>query len=202
MESLNTYEEDGRLLGSSEILSSPNVVEAPSRINQPVPVPSIYQDERGSIHNFQVGGRRLNLLHTRAGVMRSGDIHKDNQHDFVFSGLVEVLTLRNDGTTEKKIYQENQYICIPPYTPHVFHFTRDTVLAEWWDGPFHAWLYKPYRALVEKSFQATKPGRFDHYLVVSQGRDSAIPSTVSHPILWTGIIIGLALSLVFGRRST
>ena len=62
--------------------------------------------------------------------MRSGDIHKDNQHDFVFSGLVEVLTLRNDGTTEKKIYQENQYICIPPYTPHVFHFTRDTVLAQ------------------------------------------------------------------------
>lgn len=202
MDNLDILREDGSLLGSSKILSSSNVVEAPLRINQPVPVPSIYQDERGSIHNLQVGGRRLNLLHTRAGVMRSGDIHRDNQHDFVFSGQVDVLTLRNDGTTERTTYGDNQYICIPPYTPHIFHFKKDTVLAEWWDGPFHAWLYKPYRAVVEESFLATKSGHFVHYSVSSKGSESAFVSALSHPFLWIGTIVGLALGFLLGRRST
>jgi hypothetical protein len=143
-------------VGREKILLLDEVHEAPARVNAAVATPSVYVDERGEIHNFKIGGRRLNLLHTKSGAMRSGDIHKDYQHDFVFSGAVEVWCLEKDGSTRKQIYRENQY---------VFHFLEDTVLAEWWDGPFHAWFYKPYRKIVEASFTGRQGGQFLHYKI-------------------------------------
>jgi len=182
---VDTDEDDGSLVGTPDILTkSANVVRAPDSVNRvDLPVPSAYRDSRGEIHNFLVGGVRVNLLYTRAGVMRSGDVHQVTQRDFVFEGKVRVWTLvkaegggeedvnekasgvevgggknvddgKNKTTTETKttVYTANQYVEIPPYIPHVFEFLEDTVLAEWWDGPFEAWFYRPYRdVVVEKS---------------------------------------------------
>jgi hypothetical protein len=189
-------------VGTSEILFSQNVEEPPARFNEPVPVPSVYQDDRGSIHNFKIGDRRLNLLFTRSGVMRSGDLHRDYQHDFVFSGQVEVWCLTPEGKTVQHVYNSCQHICIPPYTPHIFHFTLDTVLAEWWDGPFHAWFYKPYRRIVEESFQATKPGRFTRYCLLSerQGIVEFFRYAANHQVWLASLAVCLGIGYLLGRR--
>ena len=83
------YPEDGSLVGTREILQSPRV-SWPGKINDDdsnndkmgpptpvIPVPSVYSDARGSIHNLLIHDRyRINILHTHKGVMRSGDIHE------------------------------------------------------------------------------------------------------------------------------
>ena len=43
-------------------------------------------------------------------------------------------------------------IIMPPDVPHLFEALTDTVMLEWWDGPFEASYYQPYRRLVEKQF--------------------------------------------------
>jgi hypothetical protein len=85
------YPEDGSLVGTREILQSPRV-SWPGKNNDDsnntnndkmgpptpvIPVPSVYSDARGSIHNLLIHDRhRINILHTHKGVMRSGDIHE------------------------------------------------------------------------------------------------------------------------------
>ncbi|GKY99512.1 hypothetical protein MPSEU_000905400 [Mayamaea pseudoterrestris] len=150
--------QDGPMVGTPLILQSKYVAEAPERVNRPVPVPSFYSDDRGEIHNVCVGqtkstgsqrkGQRINLLYTKAGVMRSGDLHPNTQHDFVFSGSVKVWTLQKDGHTHVHVYNKNDVIAIPPFTPHLFEFEQDSVLAEWWDGDFKAWFYEPTKLIV------------------------------------------------------
>lgn len=189
-------------VGNESILRSANVRETPSKINKPVVCPSVYQDERGEIHNFRIGGRRVNILRTKAGVMRSGDIHKVRQRDLVFSGRVEVWCLEADGSTTKTIYLENQYIVIPPFTPHVFNFLEDTVLAEWWDGPFHAWYYLPYRSIVDDSFSSVKKGSFSLYEVIDAAkqekkRRSTILAGSSFAL---GLLAALGLGYSLGKR--
>jgi hypothetical protein len=82
------------------------------------------------------------------------DLSAVTQHDFVFTGSVCVWTLQKDGSTAKTVYGKYSYVTVPPYTPHVFEFLEDSVVAEWWDGPFGAWFYEPYRSSVQQSFTA------------------------------------------------
>lgn len=145
--------QDGALVGTQSLLQeSPNVTQ-PTTVNKPVPTPSIYKDARGEIHNVLAGNKRINILFSKQGVMRSGDIHTNTQHDFVFEGQVEVWTLAQDGSTTKEIYGAYEYIRVPPFVPHIFHFIEDTTMAEWWEPePFQAWFYIPYRKLVDELF--------------------------------------------------
>jgi hypothetical protein len=191
----------GSLVGTPDILSHSDVSDAPVNVNQPVPVPSIYQDERGEIHNLKIGDERLNLLYTKAGVMRSGDLHADTQHDFVFSGKVRVWIMNENGITGKTVYGPNQYVAIPPYAPHIFEFLEDTVIAEWWDRPFHAWFYQPYRRIVQASFQATTPGHFSHYIPVD--KEPIVDVGASSFVVkgwWTGLVLGMTIGYLLGRR--
>lgn len=195
-----TFPTDGPLVGSPQILhESRRVILPPATINQPVPVPSVFRDARGEIHNFVIGPQRLNLLHTKAGVMRSGDIHKDTQHDFVFRGKVNVWTLTPNGSTAKKVYGPNEYIAIPPYTPHVFEFLEDSVIAEWWDGPFQAWFYEPYRKVVQASFVASK-GRLARYAIMDHHPLSIFRNDKQLQFWWTGLVIGVTLGYFWGKH--
>jgi hypothetical protein len=198
-------------VGTAYFVNSTHVEPAPPRINKPVPVPSVYQDARGEIHNFCLGNRRINLLYTRQGVKRSGDLHPTTQHDFVFCGLVQVWTLQKDGTTRKTVYAANQYIAIPPYVPHVFEFLEDSVVAEWWDdNQFYAWFYRPYRAIVDASFQTSDKGRFSHYILSSStpaqsseasARDDQYAMQVYNTmIMCTGVVVGLIVGYSLGSR--
>lgn len=53
-----------------------------------VPVPSVVKDVRGEVHNLKIGGFRFNVLVSRAGSVRSGDVHRVDQLDLIFSGCV------------------------------------------------------------------------------------------------------------------
>jgi len=224
---------DGRVVGTPALMDSPLIVRAPDRINRPVPVPSVYRDGRGEIHNLLVGGRRLNLLHTRRGVLRSGDVHAHPQRDFVFDGRVRVTMLtkptgengapNNAGnattttaTETTNIYSTNEYVAIPAYTPHLFEFLEDTVMAEWWDGPFAAWFYEPYRRRVEESLAAATdeggakqrpPGRFSRYVLQEDGATTTTTlsqneygKVLSSRLWWTGLVIGLSMGYLIGSR--
>lgn len=192
----------GSLVGTPDILSHPDISDAPPNVNQPIPVPSIYRDDRGEIHNMKIGVKRLNLLYTKAGVMRSGDLHVDTQHDFVFSGKVRVWIMNEHGITEKTVHGPKQYLAISPYVPHVFEFLEDTVIAEWWDRPFHSWFYQPYRRIVEASFQASTtatPGRFSHYITVDK-EPIVGASSLAVKWWWTGVVLGMTIGYLLGKR--
>jgi hypothetical protein len=192
------FQEDGPLVGSADILSSPNVIEPEFSIrglnNKPIPTPSIYRDARGQIFNLLVGreehahsttttsmngsittttsqdtkqqqdsvkpGKRINIVQTCQGAMRSGDLHPNTQCSFVFEGSVEVWIPQRDGSTKKFKLGPRDYFEVPAYVPHVEHFLQDTIHAEWWEANdvtgangFRHWLYAPYRRLVDLSFE-------------------------------------------------
>jgi hypothetical protein len=204
---------DAMLSGTSKLIPShgSSNIYKDEKIHRPISIPSIYCDGRGSIFNFQIGSshrrRRINLIYSKGGTMRSGDIRAVFQHDYILSGRVCIWMLLPsppktydqeippchhensrcgsnqsishkrhtynghnneysldlfgadhnssvlDRFTVKKIYTKYDYIVIPRYTPHIFEFMEDTVMIEWWDGPFLAWYYRPYRAIVDRRTQ-------------------------------------------------
>lgn len=156
-----TFPEDGRLVGTDAIFtSSPNVTPQiprdakesnPHKKQLDIPTPSIYIDERGEIHNIKANDKRINILFTKKGYLRSGDLHPNEQCDFIFSGKVKIWTLQSDGSTKITSYGAHDFISIARGVPHVFEFVEDTVMAEWWEPPgFQAWFYKPYRDVVNR----------------------------------------------------
>jgi hypothetical protein len=158
-----------------------------------------------------VDGRyRINILHTRAGFLRSGDLHPNEQCDFVFSGRVRVWTLAEDGSTTKTTHGQRSFISIPRGVPHVFEFLEDTVMAEWWEPQgFQPWFYGPYRDIVNRSMivrgrddDTDGEGEIDGR---KKGLVVLIPRT--DRIRTTGIVIlaavgmlGFALGSRFGAR--
>ena len=133
--------------GTEKILESSLVSEGPGRIANS-PVPSIFRDDRGEIHRMRVGSKRVNMLFSKKNVMRSGYLVLSRTVHFVVSGKVEVWSLTNDGTS-KVIYNAHESFYVNPYVPHILHFLEDTILLEFWDGPFQCWYYHPYRRLVQ-----------------------------------------------------
>ena len=125
---------------------------SPPRGHGRVEVPSTVSDARGSVHNLLIGGFRFNVLVSHAGTKRSGDVHQSRQLDMLFSGHVKVTT-REGGRDVSRLYSSGQMIVIPAHTPHIFHFLNETVMAEWWDGPFECRYYRPYRKLVDKALR-------------------------------------------------
>lgn len=111
-------------------------------------MPSVFRDDRGEIHRMRVGGKRVNLLFSKKDVMRSGYLVLSKTVHFMVSGKVEVWNLTSDGT-EKIIYGAHDSFYVEPYVPHILHFLEDTVLLEFWEGPFQCWYYHPYRRLVQ-----------------------------------------------------
>lgn len=140
--------EDKVDVGTPNILDSEHVTQGPGRINS-APIPSIFRDNRGEIHRLKIGGKRVNQLYTKKGMMRSGYLHNCTVNRFMISGKVEVWTLSHDGT-EKKTHKTGDTFSIPPYVPQVLNFLDDSVLIEYWDSSedFQCYFYHPYRHVV------------------------------------------------------
>lgn len=186
------------LVGTPQLLQHA-LVAKPTIVNALVPTPSIYRDDRGEIHNILAGNKRINVLHTKAGVMRSGDIHPNTQHDFVFEGEVEVWILEKNGTTSKRIYRAYEYIRVPPFTPHVFRFLKDSVIAEWWEPePFEAWFYTPYREIVDKSFSSLTKGKLVKLVDEDESRSKWSSLVLSAAVV--GGVAGLFAGIMVGRQ--
>ena len=136
--------------GDEEIYSNTSVFKPetkPGALESP-----IFEDIRGKIERVDFKGIKFNIIETKKGFMRSGDLHKNTQLDLVLSGKIELWTL-NYNKTDKAIINPNQYIVLKPHVPHLFNFLEDTVMIEWWDGPFEAWFYTPYRDIIDLQFK-------------------------------------------------
>jgi len=136
--------------GDVRIYSSPLVFKPetkPGSLESPV-----FEDIRGKIERIDFKGTKFNIIGTKKGFMRSGDLHKNTQFDLILSGKIELWVLTED-ITEKTIVYPNQYVVLKPHVPHLFNFLEDTVMIEWWDGPFEAWFYKPYRDIIDEQFR-------------------------------------------------
>jgi dTDP-4-dehydrorhamnose reductase len=107
----------------------------------------IYRDSRGEIRRHNINDTKFNILTSKAGSIRSGDYHPSIQFDIILKGEVKI-TLRKEDKDIEIVKKDNEFISIPENTPHLFEFTKDTVMIEWWDKPFEAKFYEPYREKV------------------------------------------------------
>jgi hypothetical protein len=159
-------------------------------------------DDRGSIHRLRVGGKRMNLLFSKTGVMRSGYLHPEVKHCFIFSGEVELWILTPTGTS-KQVYAALEQFSVPAYVPHIFLFSTDTVCGEWWDQPAASacWLYHPYRRVVDVTNSLVSRSTGQHQLLVPQDDDQYIKfqslqnSSGLRSFVWwsTGLAMGIGI---------
>jgi len=113
---------------------------------------AVHKDSRGEIRRFEVNGTKFNILITKAGLLRSGDIHPATQYDLILEGIVEITMKR--GNTDVTVRKgQNDLIAIPSGIPHLFKSITKSVVIEWWDGPFQAEYYKPYRKLIDNQIK-------------------------------------------------
>lgn len=191
-------------VGTAAILDSPHVSEGPGRIANS-PVPSIYSDDRGEIHRLRVGHRRLNLLSSKQGVMRSGYLHPHIMSHFVVSGKVEVWTLGTDATT-KTLYGAGDFFTLASYVPHILHFLEDTISLEFWEGQFICYYYHPYRRVVQLQNSLVEDSNSRntslHQHLVPQDRHENTSSTSA--VFWctAGIVVGFVLGTVLSAGRT
>lgn len=96
---------------------------APPPRHGDVAVPSTIDDARGKVHNLRVGGYRFNVLESRAGTSRSGDVHGSRQYDVIFSGRVQVTT-RERARDVMREYGGGEMLVIPAHVPHIFRTSQ------------------------------------------------------------------------------
>ena len=151
--------------GPLSIISTHAVQEAPPETMDMSGIPPghglSHSDGRGWIHKFRVSsadeepgvaagqGTTVNAYFTRKGHKRSGDLHEVAQFDVLLTGRARLTVLDPETGKEEVIELEpNILVEIPAYRPHVFEFLEDSSMLEWWDGPFRAFYYKPYRDAI------------------------------------------------------
>ena len=146
-----------------------------------------------------MGHRRVNLLSSKKGVMRSGYLHPHSMSHFVVSGKVELWTLGIEATS-KRVYLQGELVTLDPYTPHILHFLEDTISLEFWDGQFICYYYHPYRRVVQlqNSLVENNSNTGLHQHLVPQ--DTPEKSSTTPGVFWwsTGLVMGFALAILVG----
>jgi len=107
-----------------------------------------HKDKRGIISRVDCDSIKFNVMTTKSGYYRGGEIHPNSQFNMVLSGRIDIFYLV-DG---KNIWQQvmpNTLVIIEPYIPHLFYFVEDSVMLEWWDGPMTGWYYPDFRKYVK-----------------------------------------------------
>ena len=138
---------------SLEVYTAKDVHDAGTPLLNPHPGSDDFSDARGEIRKLAMGGFDFNVAFTRAGFMRGGNLHKCKQWGFVFSGDVAVIMPDKNRPGNEVLYRYNakELFDVPADTAHIFRFDHDTVMAEWWDCPYHAYNYVPYRRRVDRN---------------------------------------------------
>ena len=125
-----------------------------------------FRDGRGEYSRLQFPSTNsyVNILYTRGGHYRSGDIHLCTQVNFIISGSVQRTTLeitqkKNDSCCSEVVrrFMQGDVVYTPPGVPHLFYFEVDSLMTEHWmhiqNGShceFEAWLYTPFRKRIPK----------------------------------------------------
>ena len=123
-----------------------------------------FEDARGAYERRSfAGGEYVNLVYTRAGFLRSGDVHKCEQLNHIVFGRATLTQLRRGRETATQL-RGGDVVRIPPHVPHLYAFHDDSLMTETWRHPdgtpceFRAWLYKPLRDRIPP---ASAVKRFD-----------------------------------------
>lgn len=84
-----------------------------------------FADERGTIDQLiHEGYRQINVITSKAGVLRGGHYHKLNDEAFyIVSGALKLTVGMQEYT-----FQAGDFFGIEPYDMHSFAFLEDTVL--------------------------------------------------------------------------
>ena len=122
-------------------------------------VTAVFEDNRGKIMRLGKEGEERNYLLTYAGFMRSGDFHPVKQFDVIISGQVTIWYRvgEKDIKIDYAATPNPTLIILPPYIPHLFEFTDDCEMLEWWEGSFEACYYKPYRDIINVQSEKMSP---------------------------------------------
>lgn len=155
--------------GAEYIYASPLVSAAPPPGLSPTG-DSALLDARGAYQRHAFGNATagagappapyVNVVYSRAGTLRSGDLHRCAQLNVLVTGSAtltrlvagdELVTAHRGGAPPDSV------VLIPPHVPHLWAFVEDTVMTEAWLGEgggqcaFQAWYYAPFRARVAAS---------------------------------------------------
>lgn len=129
-----------------------------------------FTDARGWYQRVTVSNETdspyVNLVWTKAGFLRSGDVHKCEQLNHIVFGAVKLTTVSR-GREKSRLFGGGHIVKIPPHTPHLYTYLQDTLMTETWRRPdgspcrFEAWFYKPLRNRIpsnstEKEFVGTR----------------------------------------------
>lgn len=74
--------------GSIDIYSSP-LVNKPETKAGVLETP-VHEDARGKIERKNINGCKFNIIETKKGFKRSGDLHKNTQFDLILSGKIKL----------------------------------------------------------------------------------------------------------------
>lgn len=102
-----------------------------------------------------------NVMLSKKGSYRSGDIHKCDQVNMIVSGQA-MLTTVEKKIRRKRTLNPGGVFTIAAGVPHLFYFPVDTIMTEHWVNPdgslceFRAWFYKPLRKIVENQTAKAK----------------------------------------------
>lgn len=93
-----------------------------------------YEDDRGSLNQLvHAGYEQVNVLFSKAGVVRGGHYHKQSTECFfVVDGSVEV-TARHDEEEKKYVFRKNDFFQVNPNVIHSMHFTENCTLVAMYD---------------------------------------------------------------------
>lgn len=129
-------------------------------------IKQVKEDVRGVIEWHQFGKNKFNVLFTKKGSKRSGDVHPCTQCDYVIVGSVKVTTRHTEFDDDKKPFEKEkvEYYCtgeaitILGGVPHLFEFLEDTLMVEHWTGEYEGlnaphWYDEEYRKVVEQSMK-------------------------------------------------
>jgi hypothetical protein len=126
-----------------------------------VSIEKAHSDDRGEIYHIKLDdGSQFNLLITKALSYRAGDEHPNNQYDLVLKGEVLFTQLENRFSDQERnkynVVKNNELIELPKFIPHLFLSLTDSIVLEWWDGPFESKYYQPYRKFVDEAAMKNK----------------------------------------------
>lgn len=94
-----------------------------------------FEDERGKLTQLvNKGFKQINVIESKAGVLRGGHFHKVNREAFfIIEGFLELTAIKADKEIKYKFGKGDMFL-IPELVSHDFYFITDTVLVSMYDN--------------------------------------------------------------------
>jgi len=89
----------------------------------------------GTDYATDINGKWCSFLETRKGAYRGDHTHPYDQYTVLLGGSAMVVK-EIDGKIVEYSMVENEVMVTPKGVPHILVPLEDSVLYEWWQGPF------------------------------------------------------------------